>query len=162
PVGGGAGPLPEPGAGGPPRRRAPGARRLPGRARGRPGLRPERDDWREHGPPLAGIRAGRRGGGDGPHVQRVPQRARRRRRARVVVAGPLPSPVADPEGVGDGVRARVAPRTRFALVAHVTSRTGLVLPIERLVHELASRGVDALVDGAHAPGMVPLDLRALG
>ena len=81
--------------------------------------------------------------------------------ARVVVVT-LPFPVASPDAVVEAVLARATPRTRLALLDHVTSPTGLVLPIARLCAELGARGVPVLVDGAHAPGMVELDLDGLG
>jgi len=83
------------------------------------------------------------------------------RRARVVVV-PMEFPIGSADRVLEAVLERVSPRTRFALVDHVTSPTGLVFPIERLVRALAAEGVDTLVDGAHAPGMLPLDVTAVG
>jgi len=81
--------------------------------------------------------------------------------ARVVVA-PIPFPLAEPAQIESSVLAAVTPRTRIALLDHVTSATGLVLPLQRLVPALAERGVEVLVDGAHAPGMLDLNLDALG
>jgi isopenicillin-N epimerase len=81
--------------------------------------------------------------------------------ASVTVASvPFPTPSAD--AVVEAVLGRVTPRTRLALIDQVTSPTALVLPIERLVKELAACGVDTLVDAAHAPGMLPLDLDRVG
>ena len=81
--------------------------------------------------------------------------------ARVVVV-PLGLPLRGPEQVVEGVLGAVSERTRLALLDHVTSATAVVFPIESLVPALQARGVDVLVDGAHAPGMVPVDLQALG
>jgi isopenicillin-N epimerase len=81
--------------------------------------------------------------------------------ARVSVVR-IPLPVRDPEEIVAAVLAMVTPRTRLALIDHVSSPTALIFPVARLVRELEARGVETLIDGAHAPGMVPLDLRGLG
>jgi len=84
------------------------------------------------------------------------------RSGATVVVAEVPFPISSSAEAGMAILDRVGPRTRLALVDHVTSPTGLVFPIGEIVAQLQARGVDTLVDGAHAPGMVPLDLESLG
>lgn len=78
-----------------------------------------------------------------------------------VVTAKLPFPGATPQGVVDAVLAAVTERTRIALLSHITSASAMVLPVAELVAELEGRGVRVIVDGAHAPGHVDLDIESL-
>ncbi len=81
--------------------------------------------------------------------------------AKVVVAR-VPFPLASAEHVVEAMLAAATPRTRLAIIDHITSPTALVFPVDRMVAALAQRGIDTLVDGAHAPGQVALEVPAVG
>lgn len=80
--------------------------------------------------------------------------------ARVVVAR-VPFPLRSAEEAVAPILEAATSRTRLLLIDHVTSQTGMVLPVAEIVRKLEGRGVEVLIDGAHAPGMVPLDLKGL-
>jgi len=80
--------------------------------------------------------------------------------AKTVVAT-IPFPIDSNEQIIEEILQKVTEKTRLALVDTVTSPTGLRLPFEELVSELQSRNVDVLLDAAHGPGIVPLDIKKL-
>ncbi len=84
------------------------------------------------------------------------------RAGATVAVTEIPFPLHDPQQVIDAVLAGVTGRTKLVLIDHVTSQTGMVLPTPEIVGLLRARGIDTLVDGAHAPGMLELDLDAIG
>ena len=81
--------------------------------------------------------------------------------ARLVEAE-IPLPVADDAAIIAAVAARLGPRTRLAIFDHVASHSALVLPVADLARLARGAGARVLIDGAHAPGLVPLDPAATG
>jgi isopenicillin-N epimerase len=77
------------------------------------------------------------------------------------VRAPLPLPVSDEAAIVDAVWSHVGPRTRVLYLSHHTSSTALALPVAELCRRARERGIVTVVDGAHVPGHLPLDLRAL-
>ena len=85
-----------------------------------------------------------------------------RARDAVVVEVKMPFPVRRASDVVDAVLGCLTAHNRFAMLDAVASPTGWVLPIETLVAELKAKGVETLVDAAHSPGLVPVDLDRCG
>lgn len=85
-----------------------------------------------------------------------------RRSGATAIEAELPFPIDSPSRVVEVIARHLSPRTKLLIIDHITSPTALVLPIAELIELCEARGVDVLVDGAHAPGMIKLDIESLG
>jgi isopenicillin-N epimerase len=80
----------------------------------------------------------------------------------VVVATPFPVQGDPAEEYADAVERALTPRTRLAILDHISSHTALTLPAAAMTARCRARGVPVLIDGAHAPGAIALDVAAFG
>lgn len=99
------------------------------------------------------------------HVYEAVRRAMRHlaeRAGATMVEIDVPLPVRGPHDVVEAVEGALNDRTRLLVIDHITSPTSVVFPVQAIIERCAARGVDVLVDGAHAPGMVALDVDRLG
>ncbi len=84
-----------------------------------------------------------------------------RKASAQVVTVDIPLPVIDQSSIVTAILSRVSEETALVVLDHVTSPTGLVFPVEDVVNALEPE-IPVLVDGAHAPGMIPVDVSGLG
>ena len=73
----------------------------------------------------------------------------------------IPVPVSSSESIANQIVEALTPRTKLVVIDHITSPTALIFPIERIVAECNRRNIDTLIDGAHGPGMVPIDINGI-
>lgn len=85
-----------------------------------------------------------------------------RRTGATYVRAETPRPPASADDIVEALFDRVTERTRVVFVSHVTSETALVLPIADIVGRAREAGLVSVVDGAHGPAHVPVDVDALG
>ena len=74
----------------------------------------------------------------------------------------MPFPVRDSGDVVAAIVSALGPRTKLVVVDHITAQTALVLPVAAIAAACHARGVPILIDGAHAPGSIALDIPAIG
>lgn len=89
-------------------------------------------------------------------LERVAARA-----GAVVVKVAIPFPIRSSQDVVERYVAAITPRTKLAFIAHITSASSMIYPVAPILRELNARGVDSVLDGAHSPGQIPVDIRAL-
>ena len=74
----------------------------------------------------------------------------------------LPGPGASPSTFVDAIASALTVRTRFIIVDHITASTALVLPLAEIAAVCHANGTLVFVDGAHAPGAIPVNISAMG
>ncbi len=85
-----------------------------------------------------------------------------RKRGFRLVEQPIPLPLTTPEAFVEAFWEGVTPRTRVIFLSHITSSTALIFPVATVCRRAREAGILTVIDGAHAPGQIPLNLTALG
>jgi isopenicillin-N epimerase len=75
---------------------------------------------------------------------------------------PIPLPVVSEENIVEQFWLGVTSRTKAIYLSHITSPTALRLPVEKICKRAKEAGILTIVDAAHSPGQIPVDLQALG
>ncbi len=75
---------------------------------------------------------------------------------------PIPLPVTTPADFVEQFWTGITPRTKVVFISHITSPTALIFPVKEICHRARAAGILSIVDGAHAPGQIPVDLQAVG
>ena len=84
------------------------------------------------------------------------------RTGAVVRTVELPGPPFEAAAITEAVAAAFTPQTRVMIVDHVTSGSALILPVAAITRRARAAGIAVLIDGAHVPGAIPLDIASLG
>jgi isopenicillin-N epimerase len=83
-------------------------------------------------------------------------------RGATYINQPVELPLEDPEEVVEQLWAGVTPRTRVIAVSHISSPTALIFPVAAICRRARAEGIMTVIDGAHAPGQIDLDMAAIG
>jgi isopenicillin-N epimerase len=83
------------------------------------------------------------------------------KRGARVIWQEIPAPPRSSEEIVEAVWAGVTPRTRLIFLSHFTSPTAIQFPVEEICRRAREEGILTMIDGAHAPGQLPVDIRAI-
>ncbi|HNW81806.1 MAG TPA: aminotransferase class V-fold PLP-dependent enzyme, partial [bacterium] len=79
----------------------------------------------------------------------------------VIKKANIPFPVKSENEIAESILGLITKKTKLIFIDHVTSETALILPVQKICDEANRLGIDVFIDGAHAPGMLPLDISAI-
>jgi len=85
-----------------------------------------------------------------------------RKTGAIYVEQLVPLPVRSQAEIVEAIWSGVTPRTKVVFLSHITSPTALIFPVEEIARRAREAGILCMIDGAHAPGQIPLDLDAIG
>lgn len=85
-----------------------------------------------------------------------------RKTGAVYVEQKIPLPVRSQEEIVEAIWSGVTPRTRVVFLSHITSPTALIFPVEEIARRAREAGILCMIDGAHAPGQIPVDVEKIG